>query len=90
MNLAQIKQQLNIPALELNTAKDKDDKPTDWLRHWDNERRIAISIHKELVQEVQKDSNIASLGLQKEEREGSKGKYTAYRIVKYKPAEVTL
>lgn len=90
MNLSQIKSKLNIPALELNTANDKDNKPTDWMRHWDNDNRVAVSIHKELVAEIKADSNISSLGLQSEEREGSKGKYTAYRIVKYAPAEETL
>lgn len=90
MNLTQIKSKLNISALELNTANDKNDKPTDWMRHWDNDNRIAVSIHKELVAEIQKDSNMSSLGLQSEERDGSKGKYMAYRIVKYKPAETVL
>jgi hypothetical protein len=89
MNLQQIKDTLGIPALSLNTAKDKDDKPTDWMRHWDNDRRIAVSIHKDTVQSLQKGEEL-NLGLQTEEREGAKGKYTAKRIVAYTPAEVTL
>jgi len=90
MNIAEIKSKLNIAALELNTAKDSNDKPTDWMRHWDNDNRIAVSIHKELVAEIKANSNISSLGLQSETREGEQGSYTAYRIVKYKPAETTL
>lgn len=90
MNLVQIKEKLNIPALELNTAKDKNDQDTPWMRHWDNDNRVAVSIHKELVAELKADANISSLGLQSEEREGSKGKYMAYRIVKFTPAEETL
>jgi len=90
MTLKQIKNQLEIPALELNTAKDKEDKPTDWMRHWDNDNRVAVSIHKELVAEIKANSNISSLGLQSEDREGTKGPYKAYRIVKYTPAEETL
>lgn len=90
MNIVQIKSALSIPSLQLNTAKDKDQNSTDWMRHWDNDARIAVSIHKDLVAEIKADSTLESLGLQKEVREGSKGTYTAYRIVKFKPAEDTL
>ena len=90
MTLQEIKGQLGIAALELNTATDKDENPTEWMRHWDNENRVAISIHSELASELQADSNITSLGLQKETRTGDKGDYIAYRIVKYAPAELTL
>ncbi len=90
MTLAQIKEKIGISQLELNTAKDKDDNDTPWMRHWDNDNRVAVSIHKELVQELQADANITSLGLQTEKRTGSKGEYTAMRIVKFNPAETTL
>lgn len=90
MTLAQVKEKLGLKALELNTANDVDGKPTDWMRHWDNENRVAVSIHKELVSELKADANISSLGLQKETRTGEQGEYTAYRIVRYTPAEETL
>ena len=88
--IAQIKSQFNILTLNLNTAKDKDGNPTMWMRHWDNERRIAVSIHKGTVAELKKDSKVASLGLQHEVRKGEQGEYDAYRIVKYADAEETL
>ena len=90
MNLSQIKSELGIPTFNLNTAKDKDNNPTEWMRHWDNENRVAVSIHKDLVGELKADSEINSLGMQKETREGDQGPYTAIRIVKYNPAEETL
>ena len=90
MTLEQIKEKLKISVLELNTATDSDDKPTDWMRHWDNENRVAVSIHKELVGELKADKNINSLGLQSEKRTGDKGDYMAYRIVRFTPAEETL
>lgn len=90
MTLAQIKEKLGIDQLALNTAQDKDENPTDWMRHWDNDNRVAVSIHKELVAELKADANISSLGLQKETRNGEQGDYTAYRIVRYSPAEETL
>ena len=90
MTISEIKSKLGLSTLELNTAKDKDNNPTDWMRHWSNETREAVSIHKELVDEIKADSNMSSLGLQSETRSGEKGDYTAYRIVKYKPSETTL
>lgn len=90
MTLTEIKEKLNISVLELNTAKDADNNATEWMRHWDNDNRIAVSIHKDLVSELKADANINALGLQKENREGEKGSYVAYRIVKYTPAETTL
>lgn len=90
MNIQEIKTQLGIPTFQLNTAKDIHDKPTEWMRHWDNENRVAVSIHKELLAEIKADKTINSLGLQKEVRTGEQGDYTAYRIVKYAPAEEVL
>ena len=90
MKLQDIKSKLGIPQFELNTALDINNKPTDWLRHWDNENRVAVSLHKELFDELKADTSIDSLGLQTETRTGSKGEYTAIRIVKFAPAEFTL
>ena len=90
MTLNEVKAKVGVSQLELNTATDADNNPTDWMRHWDNDNRVAVSIHKDLVGELQADSNINSLGLQTETRKGDKGDYTAYRIVKYAPAEATL
>ena len=98
MNIAQIKSTLGFPELALNTATDIDGNPTvdadgkvgQWLRHWDNDSRTAVSIHKDLFMEIQADNTISSLGLQTETREGEKGNYTAKRIVKFTPAEFTL
>ena len=90
MTLNEIKEKIGISKFELNTATDADNNPTEWMRHWDNENRVAVSIHKELVGELQADANISSLGLQTEARTGEQGDYTAYRVVKYAPAETTL
>jgi hypothetical protein len=90
MTLQEIKEKLDITSLQLNTAKDANDVDTLWMRHWENETRTAVSIHKELVAELQSNSNLDNLGLQKEMRDGEQGAYTAYRIVKYNPAETVL
>ena len=88
--IAQIKSQFNILTLNLNTAKDADGNTTSWMRHWDNENRVAISLHKDLIAEIKANPAIDSLGTQIETRTAEQGEYKAVRIVKYTPAEETL
>ena len=90
MNLLDIKTELAISTFELNTAKDKAGNSTEWLRHWDNNRRIAVSLHKELAKELKSNPKLTGLGLQTSTLTGEQGDYTAHRIVKYTPAEMTL
>lgn len=89
MNIAEIKSTLNVAQLNLTTAKDASNAPTEWMRHWDNTNRVAISIHKDTVAAIQADAT-ANLGIQTEIRKAEKGDYTSHRIVKYTAAEVTL
>lgn len=89
MNIIEIKQELGIAQLNLNTAVDNAGKATDWMRHWDNDSRVAVSIHKDTVTAIKADAS-CNLGIQTETRTGSKGDYTAHRIVKYSPAEEVL
>lgn len=90
MTLQEVKEKLAITTFELRTATDADQKETDWMRHWDNDNRISVSIHKELVAELKADATINSLALQTESRTGEQGPYMSYRIVKYTPAEIRL
>jgi hypothetical protein len=89
MNLAEIKNELGIEQFQLNTAEDANGVKTEWMRHWDNENRIAVSLHKDTITAIQADS-ATNLGLQTETRTGAQGEYIAKRIVMYKPAELVL
>ena len=88
-NIAEIKSQLGVAQLNLTTSKDASNAPTEWMRHWNNDARVAISIHKDTVAAIQADPT-CNLGIQTEIRKAEKGDYTSHRIVKYTPAEVTL
>lgn len=92
MNIKEIKECLGYQDLNLNTATDKDGKPSDWMRHWDNDQRIAVSLHKDTVTAIQSDEPPTTLGLQEEVRtaEESGKEYTAKRIVMYEAPEVVL
>jgi len=83
--------------LTLNSATTADGLDTSWMRHWNNDKRIAISIAKDTVALIQaKDIKAEHLVLQgPETRQTSSGDnagqdYEAYRIVAVTPAEITL
>ena len=88
--IADIKGTLGYSVLNLNTATDKDNKPTDWMRHWDNDNRIAVSLHKDTLAKIKANPNMGNLVLQSEDRDGAQGKYKAMRIVAVAEAEATL
>tara|TARA_B110000902_G_scaffold248589_1_gene305832 strand:+ start:5598 stop:6689 length:1092 start_codon:yes stop_codon:yes gene_type:complete len=77
-----IKEKIGIKDFNFVNVKNNNQETTDWFRHWDNEKRIAVSIHKNLLNEIKDNNNLDGLDLQQELREGSKGSYTAYRIIK--------
>ncbi len=87
MKLREIASVTGIKELKLQVATDAQNNPTDWLRHWENSERIAISVHKDLVAEIKANPNL-DLDLDKEIRVGPSGEdYTAYRIVKAREYE---
>ena len=99
MNISEVKEKVGISQFQLNVSTDASGEPTvdketgvigGWLRHWDNDNRVAVSIAKELMLEIKEDPTIGTLGIQKEIRSAELGDYVAYRIVKYKAAEFTL
>lgn len=77
-----IKKKLGYKTLHLNTAQDKDGEPTVWMRHWDSDRRIAVSIHKDLVAEIKRNPNLDGLYTLQAIRDGQEGKYKAITILK--------
>ena len=79
--------------LSLNTAQKADGtKDLEWMRYWNNDKRIAVSIPIKVVKSIQaNDADAQNLVLQAPEtRTAEKGDYDAYRIVAVTPAEVTL
>ena len=78
----------------LNSATTKEGLETAWMRHWNNDARIAVSIAKDTVALIQaKDPKAEHLVLQgPETRTAQDGgvDYDAYRIVAVTPAEITL
>lgn len=88
--LAEIKSVLGFSTLDLNTVTTESGEKTNWMKHWDNSNRVAILIHKDTLAKIKANSEIASLGLNTQIKQGAKGEYVAKTIVAYTEAEETL
>lgn len=89
-NLVEVKRELGVEVLNLNTVTTASGEKTEWMKHWDNSNRVAILVHKDTLAKIKADSNLTSLGLNTQVKQGAKGEYTAKTIVVYKEAEETL
>jgi hypothetical protein len=88
--IAEIKRELNLETLGLNTVVTATGEKTSWLKCWDNTARIAVLIHRDTLNAVKANSGIASLGINTQVKQGAKGEYVAKTIVLYKESEETL
>lgn len=101
MDIQEIKATLGVARLGLDVATKADGTPattigadnkvTTWLRHWDNNKRVAISIAQDLYDEIKANpTGITNLALQAGTRTGSKGEYVTQRIIRYTPSAYEL
>lgn len=91
MNIAQIKAVLVEKGIlvagqkfDLRNADNEDGTPTDWMRHWNNDKRIGVSVPKEVVAKIQADpigfdTLVLKTGEEKTAASGSN--YTSYQLV---------
>ena len=89
-NLAEIKRELGVETINLNTVTTESGEKTDWMKHWDNNERVAILVHKDTLAKMKANPSISSLGINTQIKQGAKGEYIAKTIVAYTEAEETL
>lgn len=94
MDLLQVSEKIKIKNLRVKKeVSEETNEPTGWLRHWDNEQRILVSLHQE-VWDVLKDKEkrqFADFGVQTEEKVSKAGNpYASHRIVMYTTEQVSL
>lgn len=97
MDIQEIKGVLGMPRLSFIVATKKDgtvatsvgadNKVTKWLRYWDNDKRVAVSMAEDLYDAVKANPTaVTNLALQSETRTGEQGEYVTQRIIRYTPA----
>ena len=82
INLSELKSVLEISNFNLNTVKDNNDKATDFMRHWDAKRRIAILFKKDLVFSLKQNIELPIL-VEESIKDGKDGKYLMLFVKKY-------
>jgi len=83
MKLHEIKQQLGYETLNLNTVKTVTGEETSWMKHWDNDNRVAVLIHKDTLGKLKENMACSTLGINTQVKQGAQGEYTAKIIVMY-------
>jgi heme-degrading monooxygenase HmoA len=67
MNMTDIKTQLGIPTIMLVRQKEQDsDTPTQWLSHWENEKRIRVTVHEDVLAEIKKKADRNDLAIKRQ------------------------
>jgi len=80
MKITEIKESLGIHRLQFVEAENANGESTEWVRHWDNEKRLAVSMHMDTAKQIKANPEIDGLFTQTEIREGEQGEYTAVRV----------
>ena len=90
MNLAEIKGKLGVQTINLNQVVTETGEKTEWYKHWDNDNRVAILVHKDTLSKIKADAGLNTLGINTQTKQGAQGEYIAKTICIYNPADETL
>lgn len=84
MNINEIKTQLGFQSLSLVRQFDANKVEQPWVSHWDNDRRIRLAMHNEVLAKITADKSFAGLALKKEvvqPKDATKPTYTRYVVI---------
>lgn len=99
MTITQIKQQISglagFTIIALNMVRQYDEEtgtiPQEWLSHWDNEHRVRVTMHQEVLETIKSNPLIDKLAVKHEvvEPEG-KAPYRRFVVITPKNIEACL
>jgi RNA-directed DNA polymerase len=82
LSISELKYELNTPVLNLNTLINSDGSQTNFMRHWDAKRRIAVIINKDLINKI-KENSLLLLKAEESIKKGDKGKYLMIHLKEF-------
>ena len=80
--MSELKTALDITTFKLSILKDNNDIATDFMRHWDAKRRIAILIKKDLFFNLKENKELPIL-VEESIKVGKDGEYLMLYVKKY-------
>lgn len=70
MNIVGIKQAVNIPELLFIRQMDETDPnnpvPSEWVSHWDDNKRVRVAMHNDVLNVIKNDPTVATLAVKKQ------------------------
>lgn len=84
MTLANAKKAMGLTQLNLSRQLAEDQQtPTEFLTHWDNEKRIRVIVHQNVVNTAKEQPNAAIFFLKKSDEASKSGQYAGVMYTKY-------
>lgn len=93
MNIQEIKAKTEQTTLAFQRQLTEDNQQTQWLSHWDNDKRIRVSAHEDVITKIKADNNCKDLALKMEvvqPADASKPTYTRFVIITPKNIEFAI
>lgn len=83
MTIDEIKSQLGLVSLLMIRQFDEEGNKTEWVSHWDNDRRIRVSMHQSVMEAIKVDRSIDTLDINSAKVIAKKSgkEYTRYVVV---------
>lgn len=95
MNILQLKTDLTaslkVPITQLTMVRQfEEDKstPTPWLSHWDNDNRIRVTMHEDILKTLKENPKFPGLAYKKEIVEATEQRAAYTRIVVITPRNI--
>lgn len=73
MNIIDLKQTIanklgiSLPTLQLVRQKNQEDEPQPWVSHWDNDKRVRIVMHDDVLDKIKTEPAFAGLAVKYED-----------------------
>ena len=84
ITFSKIKQLIGYKMLYLNALKDSNGNKSEVFIHFDNEDRVAVQIHNDVITAIKEDEYTA-LNFTKKIKQWRLGTYTTFEITTYEP-----
>lgn len=98
MNIAQIKTQIAattgrpLPVLQLVRQFAEDgETPQEWVSHWDNDNRIRVTMHEDILKTLKEDKDFDGLAVKHDSvpAEGERMAYERFVVITPRNIEAT-
>lgn len=88
MNITQIKEAIGQPVLNMARQLDENKVPQPWVSHWDNDKRVRVTMHDDVFNLIVADKNFDKLAYKTAEVPATPERAAYQRIVVITPTQL--